>query len=616
MKKIIAIFAVVLCLTLLLCLTACDDKTTEQPLPAETKQIGSVEDLVGLKNYLGVKYKNFVFELTSDIDLSGIERWEPIGSDLNNPFMGKLDGKGHSIKNLTVKGVDEDEHTPLFVAKDKGVEFVTSFASYGLFGFASGASFTDLTLENVNFDYYVDYQGFSYAAALVGFNVGASTFDGIDVSGSISVSNLYRKYIVHHQDDTEGLNNLPADECTTALFLGGIVGNSQGASVFNDVHSDIVFGQRYSAYYRTRENADHVLLEDDEVPFVEGYVLNDNYQNAHTKLEKIIAGGIAGQIKGGTITDATFGGSFDLNARSVYAAGIAGTTYETTVSQASVSSVTLTTKAFSGKNLVGGLVADLDDLSVLSNSSAQNSTLSATRTGSVLKITAGGAVGYAVSLSKIKDVAVSDLIVTVSTKDSAVGGLAGVSRDAVIEDSVASAVAITCKESSKEYDRMGYVIGEAEGDTSVKNVHATVTVAAGNGVPAALTKAIGTEVDSAFFNEDGKPAIRFYKDGTHRVYLTVDGEIDGNTLTINVYTEELTLLTTAVYTFDAPLEVVENPALTYMDRYFEQGVGFKNDVSGAVTIEGRDMTKYVYRAGKVVVENVDNVIPENPGAEE
>ena len=97
----------------------------------------------------------------------------------------------------------------------------------------------------------------------------------------------------------------------------------------------------------------------------------------------------------------------------------------------------------------------------------------------------------------------------------------------------------------------------------------------------------------------------------------MDGVVEGNALTINIYNEELTLLTTAVYTIAQPQEIVDdNPALTYMDLYFEQGVGFKDDDEGAVTVEGRDVKKYVYLSGKVAVEDVDTVVPASPEAGE
>ncbi|MCG8499492.1 MAG: hypothetical protein MJB12_03660, partial [Firmicutes bacterium] len=41
------------------------------------------------------------YKLTTDIDLSGYENWEPIGT-ANAPFVGALDGTGHTIGGLSI----------------------------------------------------------------------------------------------------------------------------------------------------------------------------------------------------------------------------------------------------------------------------------------------------------------------------------------------------------------------------------------------------------------------------------------------------------------------------------------------------------------------------------
>lgn len=45
--------------------------------------------------------------LVSDIDLSGIDNWEPIG-DINNSFMGDFDGGGYIINNLSIDRPDSN----------------------------------------------------------------------------------------------------------------------------------------------------------------------------------------------------------------------------------------------------------------------------------------------------------------------------------------------------------------------------------------------------------------------------------------------------------------------------------------------------------------------------
>ena len=62
--------------------------------------IATVEQLSSLREFLGEGYSDTHFAIVSDIDLRGVA-WEPVGSE-SSPFFGKLHGKGHVIKNLSV----------------------------------------------------------------------------------------------------------------------------------------------------------------------------------------------------------------------------------------------------------------------------------------------------------------------------------------------------------------------------------------------------------------------------------------------------------------------------------------------------------------------------------
>ena len=124
----------------------------------------------------------------------------------------------------------------------------------------------------------------------------------------------------------------------------------------------------------------------------------------------------------------------------------------------------------------------------------------------------------------------------------------------------------------------------------------------------------------AFYNEDGDPAIRLYRQNSNKEYVTVDATVSGNELIVNFYSEELETLVTATYVCAADFldSTVANPALTYKDVYFDTGV--KNDKNGEVKVPVavkdnekeivyRKMTEYEYRTGEVQVENVDTVVP-------
>ena len=156
-KSIKIILAVFIVAIIAFTATACKDKNNEEITiyPAETKHISNVEDLVNVKNYLGESYKNFTFVLDNDIDLGAIEAWTPIGETINEAFYGTFDGNGKSVNNMKFNGWNADG-TPVLdlLGKDKGVENTASFSTLALFGYVKSATFKNLSVKNVNFNYY------------------------------------------------------------------------------------------------------------------------------------------------------------------------------------------------------------------------------------------------------------------------------------------------------------------------------------------------------------------------------------------------------------------------------------------------------------------------------
>ena len=97
-----------------------------------------------------------IYGLGADIDLSG-ENWTPIGNSDYTAFSGTIYGQGHVISSLTVD--------------------TEGAACAGLFGYLSGATIMDLTLENPV------VRGANCVGALAGFVDGA-TISGCTVSGA------------------------------------------------------------------------------------------------------------------------------------------------------------------------------------------------------------------------------------------------------------------------------------------------------------------------------------------------------------------------------------------------------------------------------------------------
>ena len=109
-------------------------------------QISVPTHLADLANYVngGGGTSGVYYKLTTNLDLSGYNNWDPIGNDEDEEyiFYGHFDGAGYTISNLTMEIPDSD--------------------AFGLFGNMKGGSIKNLGLVNVNI------VGRSYTGALLG----------------------------------------------------------------------------------------------------------------------------------------------------------------------------------------------------------------------------------------------------------------------------------------------------------------------------------------------------------------------------------------------------------------------------------------------------------------
>ncbi len=138
------------------------------------------------------------YAVGSDIDLSGIANWEPVGNAAN-PFTGQLAGLGHTLSNLTINRSTED--------------------SVGLFGSSGfGSVIRDIGLVGGS------VSGYSYVGGLVGYNSGTITnvYATGSVSGNESVGGL-----VGNQTTTIAITNAYATGSVSGnRFVGGLVGTN------------------------------------------------------------------------------------------------------------------------------------------------------------------------------------------------------------------------------------------------------------------------------------------------------------------------------------------------------------------------------------------------------
>ena len=178
--------------------------TEEEAIEQGYTIIKTADDLAAIANNLNGKYI-----LMNDIDLAGVD-WVPLGQ--GDPFKGKLDGNGYSIKNMNVTA-DEDD------------------TAVGLFAQTDGAELLNLILENatVNAGDPSVYNKIT-AGLLIGL-ARNTNIDNVTVSGNISGYQATGGVIGTIADYSRGdlemsvLSNIIANvDVESAFYAGGLVG--------------------------------------------------------------------------------------------------------------------------------------------------------------------------------------------------------------------------------------------------------------------------------------------------------------------------------------------------------------------------------------------------------
>ena len=191
-------------------------------------------------------YHDYYFKQTTDLDLSDIVNWDPIGYSGSCYFAGHYDGDGHTISNV----------------KSTGKNDADGFATAGIFGWVSGGSVKNLTVKNANFvatgqDNYSFVGGVAavaFAASIenctvknsaleskrdnnnncaggvAGYSTGATFKNCASISNNIQ-SMAYGGGFVGESDDDYGVGNSTYTNCYTAdCSVNATTPDSQGTS--------------------------------------------------------------------------------------------------------------------------------------------------------------------------------------------------------------------------------------------------------------------------------------------------------------------------------------------------------------------------------------------------
>ena len=264
MKKTNRIVAFILSVVMLWCVIPVAAIAEEAPVNTDVAteevadlEIGTKEELVAFANRVnaGENFEGKLVALTADIDLGNMT-WTPIGYDSYGTapedavsFNGTFDGRGHTISNLTDAG-----YIPTIVTKGE--------YGFGLFGYAYGANFKNITLENVS----IHADGLEVAdgagvAALVGYyrikNGSSFVFENCHLnSGSVYATNNMGGLVGYMYGLATNADNLIFNldgkfvNCTNSAVIttrmreaGGIVGlfDMKAVRDYLKVYGDVVF---------------------------------------------------------------------------------------------------------------------------------------------------------------------------------------------------------------------------------------------------------------------------------------------------------------------------------------------------------------------------------------
>ena len=256
----------------------------------------------------GQTYENSCFVLTADIDLANHD-WTPIGNSFSDAlfggpdyslFAGNLDGKGHTVSNISIG----TESTPL----ESDV--------FGLFG-ATGGKLSNLNLDGVTIC--------GIAKNVSGYVIGLAGALAGSASGSIKNC---------HVTNLNMTMNTPDSGMAAAYWIGGLVGALDGqyideCSVSGKITEKSgkgsiggLIGELGQAAKITYSHADVALdVESDSRggANVGGFI---GKGNGKTDAETIIRNCYAtGNVTGGAYTGGFAGGLWGLNIKNCYASG-------------------------------------------------------------------------------------------------------------------------------------------------------------------------------------------------------------------------------------------------------------------------------------------------------
>ena len=390
--------------------------------------IASADDLSKLRG----SSSNYI--LVDDIDMSIFSTWEPIEG-----FTGTIDGKGHSIFNLTMVGKEEE-------------------SSLGFFKDFSG-TLKNISFENINIKTSSNSKNIGIVAGVIkGGKIEDVTVDGlVDTPYSESVGGFFGKY-----ENGDILNCMNYAKVSAKSVVGGIVGELQ----INDLGNftgNINYGTVSSSGEKVGGIVGYIYATDARKGINEKLFSGNKNEGTINGTKNV--GGIVGAIEGyykynrydGTyalkINVSTCSNTGKIAASGDYAGGIVGYGNNMNFFKGCINEGDVT-----GVNWVGG-ISGRTDATIYSNGSSNESSI----TGYAYLGGVAGECGGVSDATNNGNVIIIGSRLEEGVKVSNVGGIVGFCKGSIINCSNLKEIKSTSGGSC-----VGGVAGALECDTSSK----------------------------------------------------------------------------------------------------------------------------------------------------
>jgi len=407
------------------------------------------------------------YDLTGDIDCTGVD-FDPIGIDAGcNPFTGTFSGGGYTIYNLTILSWPDAVNIGMFCELD-GAN-VTNFSISGAnVSAASSVGILAGNAESSNISYVgVDgrVNGTTYVGGLIGYNyfstINHSHAEGI-VTGVDYVAGLvgYNYYLATVDDSYTDV-----DVTATGNNVGGLIGKNNRAHIeASNASGDVTGVERVGGLIgRTEQFSPNTIVACSatgdvvgtaNVGGLVGYAHTENLTGCHAAGSVVGEANVGGLV--GYIYDSSIDNSYALGGvnGTTHVGGLVGFNYHSSSIDNSYASGDV-----NGTTDVGGLVGYSE------NSFVDNSYASGGVNGTA---NVGGLVGY------IDESTIDNTYATgsVSCSDNYCGGLVGETYLSVVNNSYAIGN-VTC---AGEGCDAGGLVGENYMYSAVDNSYATGVV--------------------------------------------------------------------------------------------------------------------------------------------